>query len=183
MKKLILLLLLSFIFHNTANAQILYNENFSSYNIGNLGNDITGTTPGQGNWYTKNYSPPGSNTVKNENFKIQNEVGRGNYLLIQSTQILETEEAGQSNRFVFKDIGNIWQYKDTLNNILKIEWEFSYSLDKNTYSDRIALGFGVDYDTYTSTAHGFNTGTTYNDEISETYNNHATLLYPALYAN
>lgn len=36
----------------TFNAQILQSDNFNSYTIGNVGTDITATTPGQGGFYT-----------------------------------------------------------------------------------------------------------------------------------
>ena len=33
-------------------AQSIFNENFEALTLGNLGTDITGTTAGQGGWYT-----------------------------------------------------------------------------------------------------------------------------------
>ena len=51
MKKLLLFFVLTLSFQ-TINAQLFYNENCSSLTVGNVGTDVTGTTPGQGGWLT-----------------------------------------------------------------------------------------------------------------------------------
>lgn len=185
MKKNTFLAFVMFLVFNNSNAQVLYEETFNSYNIGNLGTDITGTIPGQGSWLTKDVNPPaGKSTVKNENFRIAYEKGRGNYLLIESSELKETEEPQQLVRETFKDISNIWQYRDVQNNILKLEWEFSYFLDKNTYSDGIFIEFtNIPIKNQKIQHHGIRIGGSNSDEVIEAYQGHGTPLIPALIAN
>lgn len=49
---LLLALVLSIICVTNLNAQVLYTENFDNLTLGDLGTDVTGTTPGKGGWYT-----------------------------------------------------------------------------------------------------------------------------------
>lgn len=51
-KKLLLVLTVLFTVQLTS-AQILLNDNFDNYTLGNLGTDVTGVVPGQGNWLTE----------------------------------------------------------------------------------------------------------------------------------
>lgn len=52
MKIFLLINAFSFALFQTLNAQSLESDNFNSYTIGNVGTDITATTPGQGGFYT-----------------------------------------------------------------------------------------------------------------------------------
>ena len=66
-------------------AQVLYTDNFDNYNLGNLGTDVTGKTPGQWGWYTGSF-----NTQANSMFTIVNETGRGKVFEI-STGLTDRE--------------------------------------------------------------------------------------------
>lgn len=77
-----LLILTTVLCLNTIKAQVLYTENFDNYNIGNLGTDPTGVTPGQGGWYT--YS---KYTKVNGFFTISSETGKGKVLNLNTSSV------------------------------------------------------------------------------------------------
>ncbi len=74
MKKYLFILTIMLCF-NAANSQVLYSENFDSFNWGYLGTDPTGKIPGQGGWVTIS-----KNTQSNSFFTIVNEPNRGKVL-------------------------------------------------------------------------------------------------------
>ena len=51
-------------------AQSIFNENFEALTLGNLGTDITGTTAGQGGWYTTAATTAANSAVTN--FQVTN---------------------------------------------------------------------------------------------------------------
>ena len=67
-----LLILTAVLYFNSIYSQVLYTENFDSYNTGYLGTDPTGAVPGQGGWLTMSLY-----TQTNAFFTIVNETGRG----------------------------------------------------------------------------------------------------------
>src|SRR5690554_7624505 len=81
MKKYILSIL-SLLFLNTTYSQVLYDEDFDNYTLGNLGTDPTGVTPGQGGWLTATASL--NPNVTNSNFTITNEPNRGKVLTLSA---------------------------------------------------------------------------------------------------
>lgn len=106
----------------SANAQQLLSDNFDSYTVGNMGTDLTGVTPGQGNWHT--LVPAGG---ANSNFQFVAETGRGNVFSMESTnQPPATAPAPANYRLASKMDFNtaLWNTKTTGNNILKVEYEF-----------------------------------------------------------
>ncbi|HLW41620.1 MAG TPA: T9SS type A sorting domain-containing protein [Flavobacterium sp.] len=112
------------------NAQILYQENFDNYVTGNVGTDITGATPGQGDWHTREVF---TNYGTNDSFRIEPESGRGKVLIIESLFLNErtdTITTQRTHRIVTKEIGNIWSLRNPQNNILKVEWQFKYFINK-----------------------------------------------------
>lgn len=72
MKKQIIFIIWLLFVTPVIKAQVLYTDNFDNYNLGNLGTDITGKTPGQWGWYTGSFY-----TNANSMFTIVNETGRG----------------------------------------------------------------------------------------------------------
>lgn len=122
MKKTLLSLAFVLATFSSVNAQQLLSDNFDSYTVGNVGTDLTGTTAGQGNWYT--LVPAGGN---NSNFQFVAETGRGNVFSIESTnQPPATAPAPGNYRLATKIDFNtaLWNTKTTGNNILKVEYEF-----------------------------------------------------------
>ena len=83
-KQLVFIIWLLFVTH-AIKAQVLYTDNFDNYNLGNLGTDVTGKTPGQWGWYTGS-----TNTQANSLFTIVNETGRGKVFEI-STGLTDRE--------------------------------------------------------------------------------------------
>lgn len=124
MKKTTFLAFITLLLFNSVNAQVLWSENFENYMLGNVGTDVTGATPGQGNWYTRYVFT--SDDISNENFRIEYEAGRGKHLILESTTIKERGVYKATSRYIKKDIGSIWSLRDTINNILKIEFEYNY---------------------------------------------------------
>lgn len=125
MKKL--LLSLSFVaFSFSMNAQGLQNENFNTLTIGNVGTDITGTTPGQNSWLTfsTNNGPAGTTTTStnagNTNFQI---VANGN--LTTNGLRIESGNGNYGSRFMWKDgLGASWATRTAGNNIIEVEYDF-----------------------------------------------------------
>lgn len=64
MKKTTFFALAALSFFNNTKGQVLYDENFDFFTLGNLSNDVTGATPGQGGWIAESYDEfgkPGAN--------------------------------------------------------------------------------------------------------------------------
>ena len=78
MKKTTFLAIGTLLFFNSVNSQVLWNETFDTYPVGNVSTDITGTVPGYGDWYTEIVN--GNGTVAD--FKIIKEPNKGNVLNI-----------------------------------------------------------------------------------------------------
>lgn len=57
-----ILLTIAILFVGNIYSQVVYNETFTNYTVGNLGADFTGVVPGQGGWFTK---CPGNSTKDN----------------------------------------------------------------------------------------------------------------------
>ena len=79
MKKIYITLLLVFTY--IVNAQVIYNETFDNFILGNLGTDPDGLIPGQGGWLTFGETQISKN---NNLFTIENEQGRGKVLKLKS---------------------------------------------------------------------------------------------------
>src|SRR5690554_499789 len=99
MKKHILFLI-SLLFVNTLYSQVLYTEDFDNYTLGNLGTDPTGTTPGQGGWYTIS-----KYTKANSFFTIVNETGKGKVLSL-STGSVNYENFAVAKEISYATIAN-----------------------------------------------------------------------------
>ena len=109
MKKHILLVLITLLFSQISSAQILYLESFDNLTQGNITNDTSGATPGQGNWYVK---------LSGSTAKIIPEAGKGNVLGIENGY----SHISQGN------LQTLWNNRTTGNNILLAEYDF-YSED------------------------------------------------------
>ena len=103
----------------TAKNSSLFNTNWtndsngSSYTLGNVGTSITGTTPGQGGWYT--YSSNGNN---------------GAYRIVSTTTYGRTGQgvsitgaAGASSyRYMYQDLSAQWAARNAGDDVLWSEW-------------------------------------------------------------
>lgn len=187
MKIYIFILLFSL---NRVNAQILYQENFDNFNVGNLSTSIGNVNSpflGQDDWRTRSTFPM-TNAV-NSNFRIEPEPNKGKILLIESN--LKNE--GQNpflyeNRIVEKKIGNFWSLRQPQNAILRIEFEvfyhYSYIDPKKNQAPRISLEIGSEFEPVGS-AYSYGVGidpeSLLNDKIMDRYLGSTTVFNPIPY--
>jgi len=116
MKKTTLFTLILLLTGKLISAQVLFTENFDSYQTGHLNSNYDNTTPGQGWWITSlSIAGAGSAVVATES-------GKGKSLIITPSGTFPTLNIGfkQSNG----TIATAWNHR-TAGNILKFEFEFS----------------------------------------------------------
>ncbi len=95
------------------NAQVLESDNYNSYNLGDLGTDITGSIAGQGN----NFTYRGTNA----DYQIVN-IDAGHEKSLELTSV--ATQAVSSNRAVFKSgLNTAWLNRTTGNDILKVTFQ------------------------------------------------------------
>lgn len=102
----------------TANAQVLFSEDFNSYPAGHLNTDYTNTTSGQGGWYVSRDS--NSTTT----LMVVTESGKGNVVIISNAASIN----GVNFRQDYGIVDVLWNNRTVGNNILKFEYEF-YGVD------------------------------------------------------
>ena len=102
----------------TLNAQIILTENSSTMTVGNIGTDLTGTTPGQNGWNTfvaTTASPAGQNS----DFQVVDASG------VYGNTIQITGSSGSvGSRFLIKDIDLEFAGRTTGNDVIQCEFEF-----------------------------------------------------------
>lgn len=113
-----------FVLFNTTNAQTLQNDNFNSYTIGNVGTDITATTPGQGGFYTD--FAGGSNS----DAQIVNiDASHGNSLQLTGSA------TATGTKYMWKGgLAAVWAARTPGNNIIKLNF--------NLYTGSVTGGVG-----------------------------------------
>jgi len=103
MKKQLLFvgLLFGFAFSVNAQREQLQAENFNSLTVGNLGTDITGTTPGQGGFYLRTSNGPDGVQTTSTNAAASNAqiVNSGSSLSLR----IEGPDGDNGSRFLWKD--------------------------------------------------------------------------------
>lgn len=112
-KKIFFVVLLAFGF---VNGQVLLNDTFNTYTIGNVGTSYTGASPGQGGWYTSATST--DTTVNNDMFQIGTRIASTDKVMriTGSADIYGT-------RYAYKSIASMWATRTHGNNILQIEFD------------------------------------------------------------
>lgn len=114
MKKNILLILTVLFTVHLTSAQILLNDNFDNYTLGNLGTDVKGVVPGQGNWLTEILYNPLNHS--SSIFTITNEAFKGKVLTFttpQGEQIIAK-----------KDLSAFINQRTIGNNVIKFEIDY-----------------------------------------------------------
>ncbi|WP_153392666.1 T9SS type A sorting domain-containing protein [Chryseobacterium vaccae] len=132
----------------TLNAQTLESDNFNSYTIGNIGTDITASTPGQGGFYTD--FAGGSNS---EAQIVNVDVSHGKSLQL-------TGSAGSTGtKYMWKNgLGTSWAARTAGNDILKLSFKLYTGsvtggvgrvtvLIYDGTTHKTLLGAGYEYDT------------------------------------
>ena len=112
MKTNILFLLTTLFAVQLTSAQVLLNDTFDVYTLGNLGTDFTGQTPGQGNWLTEIFY----STTPNSTFTITNEVFKGKALTFT------TQQNGAIR--ATKDLSIFINQRTTGNDVIKFEIDY-----------------------------------------------------------
>jgi len=135
MKKTTLLTFAVFLIFNSANAQVLYTENFNNYPVGNFGTDFTGTVPAQGGWYTYDHgAAPQFLSSDNADYQIVTEPNRGNILHLGYTNRLL-----QNIHQVYRaDINTYWQQRTANNDVFKISFNI-FTKDANDLSAHFTI--------------------------------------------
>ena len=111
MKKITLLFLL--FYTSISIGQILDSENFESLTLGNVGTDISGTTPGQGGYLTF------TSSGKNSDFQIINSGSTNG-----KTLKLFAEDNTDGVKYIWKDgLNTAWSSRTGGNNIIQIEYD------------------------------------------------------------
>jgi len=119
--------------------QLVYQDNFESSTIGNLGTDITGTTPGQGGWYTTAATTASNSAASN--FQVQtNTAAHGNVLsILGSASATGTKQIQQNNKLT-----SVWSTRTSGNDILQYEFDiFSGATSTSQNTGRVYLVDGV----------------------------------------
>jgi len=121
----------------TINAQVLYNETFNNYTLGNLGTDCTDTVPGQGGWLTLcRGNTPTSNNYSN----ITSEANKGNVLTLSSGTAMPTNVGVTAKKV---GIDALINQRTPGNNVIKFEIDYytgaAHSV-AGTYTQQIILG-------------------------------------------
>jgi len=116
MKKILFTITL-FVYSYCISAQVLYNENFDTYTLGNVAADVYGQTPGQGGWHTLFGSLNTNATAAN--FQIENETNKGKVLTITTGPV----GSHGGNQMYKKGFDVLWNQRTQGNNVLKFEIE------------------------------------------------------------
>lgn len=112
--------------------QVLYSENFDSQTSGALNTDLTGTTPGKGNWYTLS-----QNSTLSSSLDIEITPLTFNNKILDIKNILNSKDASYAN-LDLKNLDVLWNNRKTGNNILKFEFDFQVNMiDTANYRLRI----------------------------------------------
>lgn len=117
MKKNILFTTTLFIYSCFINAQVLYNDNFENYTLGDVAADVYGQTPGQGGWHTMFGTL--YTTATPANFQIENETNKGKVLTITTGPV----GSHGTIRVIKKGFDVLWNQRTPTYNVLKFEIE------------------------------------------------------------
>ena len=120
MKQKLFYIITLLLFSNFILAQVLYDEDFDLLMTGDVGQDFTGATPGQGGWYIETFIGTPQPAPTPLNFQIETESDRGKVLALTgnpvgNTGFLNLEQKGFEAR---------WNTRDWGNNVLKFECDF-----------------------------------------------------------
>jgi len=113
MRKITFLTSIAFLLLNSVEAQVLYDEDFDNFQLGNLSNDPTGVISGQGGWYV-------DLPTNDVNIQVINETSRGKVIGFGWTN---SKPNVNSAKISLKDLYPLWETRIKSNDIFKIEYE------------------------------------------------------------
>jgi len=117
MKKILFTITL-FVYSCCISAQLLYNENFDTYTLGDVSATTNGSTAGQGGWIVAG----GTNQpvpVAVKHFQIENETNKGKVVTITTGPV----GSHGGNQMFKKGFDVLWNQRTQGNNVLKFEIE------------------------------------------------------------
>lgn len=183
MKKNILLIAISFLSFNSLKAQIIYNEDFETFTIGNVSTSSDGQTPGQNGWFVVSSLTQQNSAMSFENlFQIENEPVKGKVITmaphpypftIGSTSIRKDISAAITNRTSGNDVVKLeidfYTAQQATNPLSSfIDFGLSKIYNINTADSKVIAGFNYDsntgelkgthYDETSSVIYQFNLG-------------------------
>ena len=125
-------------------------SNGASYVLGNVGTSITGTTPGQGGWYT--YSSNGNNTA----YKIMSTTTLG-----RTGQGVSIAGAGGANsyRYMYQDLSAQWAARNAGDDILWAEYSQYMASTATTSANMAGVSlYNSSYNVLAGMAAGYGSG-------------------------
>src|SRR5690554_856428 len=117
-------------------AQVLYTEDFESYNTGTFSTDLTGATPAQGGWYTQSMGGGIGYITTVNDYKIVSDPNKGNVM-----QIVEENSPSKGGYcFVYRtDINTYWQQRIPGNNVLKLVFDIYTDTSDNDITEMFTV--------------------------------------------
>src|SRR5690554_957089 len=113
---------------NLSTAQLLYTEDFESYNTGPFSTDLTGATQAQGGWYTHSMGSGIGHITTVNDYKIVTDPTKGNVMRI----VEENSSSKGGYYFIYRtDINTYWQQHTPGNNVLKLKFDLHTGEDTN----------------------------------------------------
>nr|WP_298006923.1 T9SS type A sorting domain-containing protein [uncultured Flavobacterium sp.] len=136
--KFFLVAVISFLLGPLIQAQVLYNEGFETYTLGNLGTDPTGKIPGQGGWLTQMGT---IGTINNNAFAIVNDPVKNKVLQLG----LDAAKADTTARATaYKPLNVLIDNRAPGNNVIK--FEIDYYTGATHTSQFASNGFTLNYE-------------------------------------
>src|SRR5690554_2635081 len=128
MKTKLLTLVVSLFTAQLSLAQLLYTEDFESYNTGPFSTDLTGATQAQGGWYTQSMGGGIGHITTVNDYKIVTDPAKGNVMRI----VEENSTSKGGHCLVYRtDINTYWQQRTLGNNVLKLAFDIHTDADTN----------------------------------------------------
>src|SRR5690606_20341774 len=143
MKKNILIIAISFLSFNSLKAQIIYNEDFETFTIGNVSTSSDGQTPGQGGWFVVSSLTQQNSAMSYENlFQIENEPVKGKVITMAPHPYPFTIGSTSTR----KDISAAITNRTSGNDVVKLEIDFyTGSQTAKLITNEISFGLGKNY--------------------------------------
>src|SRR5690606_1153459 len=139
MKKNILIIAISFLSFNSLKAQIIYNEDFETFTIGNVSTSSDGQTPGQNGWSVVSSLTQQNSAMSFETlFQIENEPLKGKVITMAPHPYPFT--IGSTS--IRKDISAAITNRTSGNDVVKLEIDF-YTAQQATNPLSSFIDFGL----------------------------------------
>lgn len=136
MKNNTILLVLTLLFFGSVSAQVLYNEDFENFTIGNVSDSSNGQTAGQGGWFAASSLTQQNSMPFEYLFQIQNEPTKGKVI----TMAPHPYPYAIGNTSIRKDLKAVINNRTTGNDVIKLKIDFYTAQKANPLSSAIDFG-------------------------------------------